>query len=110
MSRNGTGSGDQPAGDEHGLAAHPVGQPPGEVVRERLGDAEHDDERQDGRPRREVELAARPTRAGCSRSSPTIAPTNALTTDQQRELAPVPREAQLRRVRGVESVNGSRGR
>jgi hypothetical protein len=34
----------QPARDEHLLAPEVIGELPGEIVRERLGHAEHDDE------------------------------------------------------------------
>ena len=48
--------GDQPPGDQHVLAAEAVRQPAGAVVRERLRDAEHDDERQHRGARGELEL------------------------------------------------------
>ncbi len=46
ISSSGTGKRDQPAGDQDGLAAEPVGQGAGEVVGGRLGGAEGEDERQ----------------------------------------------------------------
>lgn len=42
---------DQPAEDQNGLAAEAIRPSAGAVVGERLRDAEHDDERQDCRPR-----------------------------------------------------------
>ena len=47
---------DQPPRDEHALAPEPIGQAARAVVRERLRDAEYDDERQHGGASRELEF------------------------------------------------------
>ena len=55
INRNGTGSADEPAGDEHGLAAVAVGERAGEEVGGRLHRAEGDDEGERGGVRGEPE-------------------------------------------------------
>ena len=57
---------DEPPGDEDVLAPEAIREAAGELVRERLGHAEDDDERQDGGSGGEVELLLRDGRAGCS--------------------------------------------
>ena len=47
---------DRPADEQDPLSADPIGEVSGQVVRRRLDDAEHDDERQDGRAGGEVEV------------------------------------------------------
>ena len=78
ISSSGTGTRDQPAGDEHRLAAVAVRPGPGEEVGDGLDDAERDDEGQRGGEGGEVELASASS-GRTVRSWPIIPPTSALT-------------------------------
>ena len=61
---------DEPARDEDRLPSEPVRQSSGEVVRERLDDAEDDDEREDAQPAPRGGIPARPRPAGCCARAP----------------------------------------
>jgi hypothetical protein len=82
------GGGGDPARDEHVLAAEAIGEASSEVVRQRLGDAEHDDERQHCGACRELELLL----ADRGQDAPLHADHRAherVDDDEQRELAEV---------------------
>ena len=105
MIRSGTGKRDDPARDEHRLAAVAICQGARREVGERLGQPERNEERQRRRRRGQPELALREQREDAP-LLPDHRADQRVDADQQRELPDIRAEAQPdvrrhgRRVRG----------
>ena len=104
MSRNGTGAATSQPPTSTLFAAEAVGKTPGEIVRERLGHAEHDDERQHRGPRDQVEVLLGDRRQDAS-LHPDHRADEGIDEDEQRELREVlaQAEANCRRVHAAGS-------